>query len=81
MKELIAKEFLYLFIALIASTPVGFLFIYLLNLPPAGFGLTPDEMVLEMDLFIIGAILGFIGVYIIRLSVWAVKKILLNDVN
>lgn len=79
MKELIAKEFLYSFVALIVSAPVGFLYLYSMNLQPAGFGLTPDEMVFEMDLFIVGSTLGFIGVYIIRLTVWAVKKNLLDD--
>lgn len=75
MKELIAREFLYFFLALIMAVPVSLLFVYLLHLNPEQAQLTADEQVLEMDLLLIGGLLGFIGVYIIRLTVWAVKQL------
>ncbi|UII27390.1 hypothetical protein LVD15_02870 [Fulvivirga maritima] len=79
MKSTIAREFLYFFIALITALPVGFLFLYLMHVQPSGAVLTPDEKVLEMDLLIIGGVLGFIGVYLIRLTVWAVKRVLISQ--
>ena len=79
MKELIAKEFLYFFVAVIVAIPVGFLFLYMLHAQPEGAPMTKDEKVLEMDLLLIGGLLGFAGVYIIRLTVWAVKKMLIPE--
>lgn len=76
MKQFIAKEVLYLFVALIAAVPVSLFFLYLVNLHPAEQQLSADEQVLEMDLLLIGALLGFFGVYIIRLTVWAVKQLI-----
>jgi hypothetical protein len=78
MKELIAKEFLYFFLALVMAVPVSLLFIYLLNLNPEQNPITPDEQVLEMDLLLIGGLLGFIGVYLIRLTIWAVKQLIVK---
>ncbi|ELR71188.1 hypothetical protein C900_02992 [Fulvivirga imtechensis AK7] len=78
MKDLIAKEFLYFFVAVIVALPVGFLFLYLVHVEPAGATLSEDEKVLEMDLLFIGGLLGFIGVYLVRLTVWAVKQLLVS---
>ena len=75
MKELIAKEFMFFFIALIVAVPVGFLFVYLEGLEPLGTELSESEKVLEMEFLIVGAILGFLGVYIVRLTVWAAGKL------
>lgn len=79
MKELIAKEFLYFFIAVVVALPVAFLFLYLVHVEPAGTVMSEDEKVLEMDLLAIGGLLGFIGVYLIRLTVWAVKQLLVSE--
>jgi len=79
MKDLIAKEFLYFFVGLVVAIPVGFLFLYIVDIQPAGEALNQDEKVLEMDLLFIGGLLGFVGVYLIRLTVWAVKKLLVSE--
>lgn len=76
MKELVAREFLYFFLALTVAVPVSLLFVYLLNLNPGQDQITADEEVLEMDLLLIGALLGFIGVYIMRAIAWAVKQVI-----
>jgi hypothetical protein len=73
---MIAKEVLYFFIALVVAVPVSLFFLHLVNLQPAAPQLSQDEGVLEMDLLLIGAVLGFVGVYVIRLTVWAVKQLL-----
>lgn len=76
MKELVAKEFLYLFVGILVSIPVAFIFLYLVKAQPADANyMTSDEKVLEMDLLLIGALLGFAGMYLARFTVWAVKKV------
>lgn len=79
MKDLIAREFLYFFVALIVALPVGFLFLYILHVEPAGASMSADEKVLEMDFLLIGGLLGFIGVYLVRLTVWGVKQLLISN--
>jgi hypothetical protein len=76
MKDTLAKELLYLFFAIITAIPVAFLFLYMLQLDPDNTGLSGDEKVLEVDLMLIGAVLGFLGVYVIRVTVWAVKQVM-----
>jgi hypothetical protein len=76
MKSMIAKEVLYFFVALIVAAPVSLFFLHLVDFQPAAPELSPDEGVLEMDLLLIGALLGFVGVYVIRLTIWAVKQLL-----
>lgn len=78
MKELIAKEFLYFFVALMVALPIAFLFVYWVGFKPQGNAATADERVLEMDLLLIGGLLGFVGVYITRFTVWAVKSVLIQ---
>lgn len=77
MKELISKEFLYFFVGLIVALPMAFLFVYWVSFKPSGL-LTADEQVLEMDLLIIGGLIGFVGVYVARFAVWAVKNVLIT---
>jgi len=78
MKELIAKELLFFFIAVIVAVPVAIFFVYLMKLQPAGNTLSQEEQVFEMQFLIAGAILGFIGVYLVRLVVWAAKMVASN---
>ena len=79
MKELVAKEFLYFFTALIVAVPMAFLFVYWMDFKPRASLLSADERVLEMDLLLIGGLLGFAGVYVARFTVWAVKKVLIPN--
>jgi hypothetical protein len=76
MKDTLAKELLYFFFAIITAIPVAFLFLYMLQLDPDQQGLSGDEKVLEVDLMLIGAVLGFLGVYLTRVTVWAVKQVM-----
>lgn len=76
MKHTIAKELLYLLVALVVAVPVALLFLALVDTTSPTQPLSPDEQVLEMDLLIIGALLGFIGVYLVRAIMWAVKQLI-----
>ena len=78
MKELIAKEFIFLFVGIIVAIPVGFIFLELIHLTPVSDSkMSETQSVHEMDFMLIGSIIGFVGVYIARLAVWAVKNLLL----
>lgn len=74
--KLVAREFLFFFLALVVAIPVSMLFLYLMDLKPEATELSPEERVFQMEFLIIGAILGFLGVYLIRLTVWAVRKVI-----
>jgi hypothetical protein len=75
MKEFISKELLFFFIALIVSIPVAVLFLGMMDDSESSAS-TNDEGVFELQLMVLGSLLGFVGVYLIRLIVWAIKTIL-----
>ena len=78
MKAL-ARELIWFFIALILAIPVAYFFIYLMELTPEGTKLSKNEEIFQMELFIIGAILGFVCTYFIRVIVWSVAKHLTDN--
>ncbi|MEQ9289274.1 MAG: hypothetical protein RIG77_20270 [Cyclobacteriaceae bacterium] len=78
MKAL-ARELIWFFIAAILSIPIAYFFIYLMGLSPEGAQLSKTEEVFQMELFIIGAILGFVCTYFIRVIIWSVAKYLTED--
>ena len=67
-----AREMLWFLIAIVFAVPLAYFFIYLMNLVPENELMTEEEWVFQMEFFIIGAILGFIGVYIVRVIMWAI---------
>ena len=75
MMKIIAREILWFFLALVLAAPVAWFFSYSLGLEPSGPSLSTEEEVFQMELFIIGYIVGIIGTYIMRLVIWAVKKV------
>ena len=74
-----AREFLWFITAMILALPVSYLFIEYLALTPSGDQSTIYEQTFEMELFITGAIIGFILTYIMRLVIWSIKKILTEE--
>jgi hypothetical protein len=77
--KIFAREFLWFVTAIILALPVSYLFIEYLSLTPVGDQSTIYEQTFEMELFITGAIIGFILTYIMRLVIWAIKKILIEE--
>jgi hypothetical protein len=75
VKKIIAKEFVWFFGALVMAVPLSILFTYLMNLEPATDTPTMQELVLQLDLMIIGGIVGMLFVYLIRLITWAIKMV------
>jgi len=48
-------------------------------LQPEGVQTTSIEEVFEMELFLIGAIIGFVCTYLMRVLIWSIMKNLIND--
>jgi hypothetical protein len=77
MKDLVAKEIVFLLAAVLLAVPAGLLFSYLVQLDPGAQNSVPmDAVVFEVELLIIGGLIGFIGAYLMRLVVWAVKVLM-----
>lgn len=74
MIKIIAREFLYLFIALIVAVGAGFLLVDFIKVEAAGLSFTADEKVLQMEVLIVGSAIGFVGFYLIRLMIWGIKR-------
>ena len=77
--KIFAREFLWFITAIILALPVSYLFIEYLSLTPAGDQSTIYEQTFEIELFITGALIGIIFTYIMRLVIWAIKKILIEE--
>ena len=76
MKERIFRELIFFFFALALAIPIALLFLNLATQDVSLAQLTPHEQVLEMDLLLIGILLGFLGTYLARLAVWAVQNLI-----
>lgn len=74
-----ARELSWFFIAVFLSGPIAYLFGSLMNLEPEGASMTKTEEVFQMEIFVIGAIIGFLGTYLIRVIIWAVAKNLVSE--
>ena len=74
----VARELMWLLIALLLAIPIGYLFGTILELQPESDTATTIEAVFEMELFIIGAIIGFALTYVMRVFMWAITKQLAN---
>ena len=72
MKKAILREILWFFVALLLSLPLAFAFIGLLKLTSAGPELNDVEKVFTLQLFVIGAIVSFACVYVVRLVYLAI---------
>lgn len=62
-------------VACAVAMPIAYLFAYILALEPEGPALTMEEEAFQMELFLIGAVLGFLGIYLMRTIAWAIKTL------
>jgi heme/copper-type cytochrome/quinol oxidase subunit 2 len=72
--KVFARELIWLMIALMLCLPVAYIFGSMLQLSPEDQVMRVEEEVFEMELYIIGAIIGVIFTYIMRLVMWAIVK-------
>jgi hypothetical protein len=77
--KIFAREFLWFITAIILALPVAYLFIEYMSLTPAGNQSTIQEQTFEMELFITGGIIGIFFTYIMRLVIWAITKIIIEE--
>ena len=73
MKKLIAQEFLWLLIALVLSVPLAFLFLVCLDLSTGNTDFSETEKIFIIQLFLIGFAISFVGIYLMRFIVAALK--------
>ena len=75
LTEVIAREFLWLVITIVLAIPLSLLFIGAMDLVAQGNGLTATEKKMVIELGIVAYVINFIGIYLVRFIVLAVKKI------
>ena len=75
VKKIVAREFVWFFVALVLAVPLSILFTYFIALEPEKAAPTMQELVFQLDIMIIGGILGLVFVYLVRLIQWAVKMV------
>lgn len=73
MKKFFAREFLWFVIAFVLAFPLGLLFLWLIGFSADTTAVTDDDMSLVTNLYILGWILGFLGVYIARFIAASIK--------
>jgi hypothetical protein len=73
MKKFFAKEFLWLILTIVLAIPLGFVFLHFLELSPQGQQYNYEEEVFLVQLYLIGVLLSFAGIYIIRIMISALK--------
>lgn len=75
LTKVIAREFLWLVITIVLAIPLSLLFIGAMDLVAQGNGLTATEKKMVIELGIVAYVINFIGIYLVRFIVLAVKKI------
>jgi ABC-type multidrug transport system permease subunit len=78
MKAL-ARELIWFFIAVILASPIAYFFGYVMGLEPEGAKMVIEEEVFQMEMFIIGGIIGFVCTYLMRVIIWAMAKFLIHE--
>ncbi|MEY3323681.1 MAG: hypothetical protein RLZZ417_3264 [Bacteroidota bacterium] len=82
MKKTILKELMWFIIASILSVPLSFVFLMLFKLTSSNPKLNEVEKVFTIQLFMIGWIVMFICIYIVRIVVKALLKLVgVHDVT
>jgi len=73
MKKFLAREFLWFIIAFVLAFPLGLLFLWIIGFSADTTAVTEDDLNTITRLYILGWILGFIGVYITRFIAGAIS--------
>ena len=75
MIKLIAREFIWLVFILFLAAPVSFVFVAGLDLISEGKAFVIEEKYFLIELYVIVYIINFVGIYLCRLIVLAIKKL------
>ncbi|MEM7104642.1 MAG: hypothetical protein AAF502_16010 [Bacteroidota bacterium] len=75
MKKIIAKEFIWFLITFVISFPLGLLFLWILGYTTEVMDLGEAEKDYILFLYLIGYVVSFVSVYLIRFTSIAIKAL------
>ncbi|MBC6996648.1 hypothetical protein QWY85_08965 [Neolewinella lacunae] len=78
MKAFFAREFLWLLLTLVLAVPLAFLWLAALDLVSAQAHFTDEEKVFVLELFLLAYAISFVGIYLVRMVVAAIKSLALQ---
>lgn len=73
---MIYREIIWFLVALALSVPLSLLFLYFLTLTSKGPMLNGVEKIFTFQLFLVGCLVGFLCVYVVRLIVKGMQYLL-----
>ena len=73
MKSIILRELFWIILSFVISLILGFIFLELLELTSTDRSLKRIEKVFSVQLYIIGCIVSFISIYIVRIIYAAIR--------
>lgn len=75
MKKVVAREFLWLLATLVIALPLAFLFLVAMDIVAERSHFSEREKIFVLDLFFVAYLVNFIGIYLIRGIVLAIKTL------
>jgi len=78
MKKFLAKEFLWLLLTILLAIPIAFLWLTSVDIVSEPQTLEEGEKIFVIELFLVAYTFGFLGIYLIRFIVAAIKAISLQ---
>jgi RsiW-degrading membrane proteinase PrsW (M82 family) len=76
MKKTILREVIWFFVTILLSVPLSFVFLYFLKLTSSQPTLNEVEKVFTIQLFLIGMLVMFLCIYVVRLIALGIKTLL-----
>ncbi len=73
MKKALAKEVLWFLAALVLAIPLSFLFLSCIDIVSKGDTFSKIEKIFIFELFLLGFIVNFVGIYIVRIIINAFR--------
>jgi hypothetical protein len=73
MKSKIAKEVLWFIVALAFAFPLAFGFLWMLDITASGNYPSEEEKDFVVELYLIGCILSFLGIYLMRIIAMLIR--------
>lgn len=81
MKKVIAREFIWFLINLVLAAPLAFFFLNALDLVAEGDMFTENEKNFIAQLYLLAYLFNFVGLYIVRFVVLAIKTLSTPEEN
>lgn len=73
MVKFFAKEFLWLLLSLVLALPLAFLWLSGLDIVSTDSDFNQSEKIFVIELFLLAYVFSFVGIYLIRMVVGAIK--------